>query len=62
MWVIDFFFCWQIERDHEEKQLQVIMEENNKKILEAQRRLVSTIASVYLVVPPLLGKVLLQLG
>lgn len=31
----------QIERELEEKQLQSIMEENNKKILEAQRRLVS---------------------
>ncbi len=33
----------------------MIMEENNKKVLEAQRRLVSTIAivSVYLVVPPI---------
>ena len=31
----------QEEREAEEKRLQEIMEENNKKILEAQRKLVS---------------------
>lgn len=34
-------FQLQKEREIEEKQLQDIMEENNKKILEAQRNLVS---------------------
>jgi len=34
------FCCTQEEREKEELRLQEIMEENNRKILEAQRKLV----------------------
>ena len=39
----------QAEREQEEKRLQEIMEENNKKILEAQRKLVSTLHLMLLI-------------
>ena len=47
--IYTYWFGLQEEREMEEKRLQQIMEENNKKILEAQRKLVCTNAVVLLI-------------